>query len=459
MIIKIIIMMSASLQLLSACHPLIIEGPGRHDTRDPASVARQLCSRLRSHWKQHPPQREVVLVTQGDPIEETGIAAITRHVASELGISRCLVALDTSIDPTHKKLADMEAVSMELWYSQLAEIVSNGKGPGLEQLTSGIDEALAEKNRRAAENGRPPLAPYYRDYALLQEVTKAACKRLCGGAITVTHTISLSQVRPTSVTSFYRVGLALGMVAEQDMVAAFSEDNGGDEGAILSLQAAVVDVSLEENVTALEPGSNGVANPEAGGGSVALSDPVRIEVRLEELLQSTSGAKPATAAEKDAAARIAEGQAQWLLTFWTGSQQRKHPEVKFALEGRSCLTVTSSGVGSNEAAAFETEWRKAIVTALKKVEVEDLGPMDSAALWESIPEEDSSGRGRQDLIRVEKELSVKVVFCAPPCKHVLLVGAKAKLSKKCFVLRNLLSHYHWRLSGRDVAFEVMTAKS
>ena len=80
-----IIMMSASLQLLSACHPLIIEGPGRHDTRDPASVARQLCSRLRSHWKQHPPQREVVLVTQGDPIEETGIAAITRHVASELG--------------------------------------------------------------------------------------------------------------------------------------------------------------------------------------------------------------------------------------------------------------------------------------------------------------------------------------------------------------------------------------
>ena len=34
----------------------------------------------------------------------------------------------------------------------------------------------------------------------------------------------------------------------------------------------------------------------------------------------------------------------------------------------------------------------------------------------------------------------------------------AKLQKKTFVLRNLLSHYHWRLSGRDVAFEQMVAK-
>ena len=60
--------------------------------------------------------------------------------------------------------------------------------------------------------------------------------------------------------------------------------------------------------------------------------------------------------------------------------------------------------------------------------------------------------------KIEKELSVKVVFCAAPDPHVLLVGAKAKLAKKCFVLRNLLSHYHGRLSGRDVAFEAMTEK-
>jgi hypothetical protein len=90
------------------------------------------------------------------------------------------------------------------------------------------------------------------------------------------------------------------------------------------------------------------------------------------------------------------------------------------------------------------------------VEVEDLGPMHAQALLSSIPQVDASGRGMHDLRQVEKELSVKVVFCSDG--HVLLVGAKQKLTKKCFVLRNLLSHYHWRLSGRDVAFEAMTAR-
>ena len=28
-----------------------------------------------------------------------------------------------------------------------------------------------------------------------------------------------------------------------------------------------------------------------------------------------------------------------------------------------------------------------------------------------------------------------------------------QLSKKCVTLKTLLSHYHWRLSGRDVAME------
>ena len=66
------------------------------------------------------------------------------------------------------------------------------------------------------------------------------------------------------------------------------------------------------------------------------------------------------------------------------------------------------------------------------------------------------GRGRRDLAAIEKDLSVKVVFCEN--RHVLLVGAKAKLQKKCLSLRILLSHYHWRLSGRDVSFESMTAR-
>ena len=68
--------------------------------------------------------------------------------------------------------------------------------------------------------------------------------------------------------------------------------------------------------------------------------------------------------------------------------------------------------------------------------MEDLGAMDAARLWESIPEEDGAGRGRNDLADIEKELSVKICFCDDA--HVLLVGAKAKLQKKAFVLRNLL---------------------
>ena len=109
------------------------------------------------------------------------------------------------------------------------------------------------------------------------------------------------------------------------------------------------------------------------------------------------------------------------------------------------------------AAQYEAHWSKQIAAAVKKVDVENLGPMNAAELWEAIPEDDSAGRGRQDLAAMEKELGVKVCFCDNG--NVLLVGAKAKLQKKCFVLRNLLSHYHWRLSGRDVAFETMTSRS
>ena len=63
--------------------------------------------------------------------------------------------------------------------------------------------------------------------------------------------------------------------------------------------------------------------------------------------------------------------------------------------------------------------------------------------------------GARRILPLEKDLSLKVVFCVDG--HVLLVGAKAKLQKGLH-LRNLLSHYHWRLSGRDVAFEMMPQK-
>ena len=57
-----------------------------------------------------------------------------------------------------------------------------------------------------------------------------------------------------------------------------------------------------------------------------------------------------------------------------------------------------------------------------------------------------------DLYDLEKKLSVRVIF-DDDTKHVVLVGEKKKLEKKVFVIRNMLSHFHWRLSGSDIAFQ------
>ena len=174
-----------------------------------------------------------------------------------------------------------------------------------------------------------------------------------------------------------------------------------------------------------------------------------------ELSEARGASLPIEAAA--AAALVAEGEAQWLVAHWFGSQQRKHG-VRFGLEGPSRVRVEGPPTSPEQSAAeYEAHWSKQIAAAVKKVDVENLGPMNAAELWEAIPEEDSAGRGRRDLAAMEKELAVKVCFCDNG--NVLLVGAKAKLQKKCFMLRNLLSHYHWRLSGRDVAFETMTARS
>ena len=172
-------------------------------------------------------------------------------------------------------------------------------------------------------------------------------------------------------------------------------------------------------------------------------------------LSEARGEAAATEAARLAAATAAEGHAQWLHAFWFAPQQRKHG-AQLERVGRSGVRVTAPAAGPEEdSAGFGERWRKLLREALKKVEVEDLGAMDATRLWEAIPEEDGAGRGRRDLAAMEKELSVKAAFCAN--EHVVLVGAKPKLAKKCFAMRNLLSHYHWRLSGRDVAFEAMTA--
>ena len=157
----------------------------------------------------------MILVTQGDPLEERGISAITRHVANELDVPRAMVFLDPDIADYHKPNADHHGVILEMPYSAFAKVLENERLGGMGPLEQAVDSALTEKNQQREIEGKEALQSYYRNFALLQEVTKAACNVICG-ALTVAHTSA--EISPYSVTSFYKVGVALGLIgAEQIM--------------------------------------------------------------------------------------------------------------------------------------------------------------------------------------------------------------------------------------------------
>ena len=197
------------IESLAQYHPLIIEGMGGYDPRDPEPIARQIVSRLRDRWQVQPLAKPVILVTQGDPLEERGISAITRHVADELDVSRAMVFLDPDIADYHKPNADHYRVMLEIRYPALTKVLEYGRPRAMSDLEQAIDSALAEKNQQRERQGKGALQSYYRDFALLQEVTKAACNMICGD-LTVAHTSA--DISPFSVTSFYQIGLSLGLV-------------------------------------------------------------------------------------------------------------------------------------------------------------------------------------------------------------------------------------------------------
>lgn len=147
--------------------------------------------------------------------------------------------------------------------------------------------------------------------------------------------------------------------------------------------------------------------------------------------------------KKKLALRQAQALLTWVETFTIPSLHRKS---KFEVH------VTNPEPGKLVVEGDEAQlWQKSIHSALKKVICEDLGNMDAEELLPTIPESDPEGRGIQDIMAMEKKFSVKVVF-DNQTGHIFLVGDSKKLEKKCFVLRNMLSHYHWRHSGRDVSF-------
>ena len=195
--------------VLAQYHPLIIEGMGGYDPRDPEPIARQITFQLRERWQAQPPTKPVMLLTQGDPIEERGISAITRHLADELGVPRAMVFLDPDIADYHKPNADHQGVILEISYSALVSLLEGEHAGVISTLEQAIDTALAEKDQQRETEGKAPLQSYYRDFAMLQEVTKAACNVICGD-LTVAHTSA--DISPFSVTSFYELGLAMGLI-------------------------------------------------------------------------------------------------------------------------------------------------------------------------------------------------------------------------------------------------------
>ena len=217
------------LSTLSRYHPVVIEGMGYYDPRDPSLVAQQIHRQLSNHWKDDdppnpslssspsPPQKPKLVVIQGDPLNDndSGISAITPRVAKLLGVPRGLVCLDPDIFAEHAPNADRADVIWEARYSEMAQFLEDNRAGTIEELTRTIDSYLERKNQRRQELGKAPLKAYFRNFALLQEVTKAACRQICGD-ITVVHTADT--ISEFSVTSFYEAGLELGLVDEKQMV-------------------------------------------------------------------------------------------------------------------------------------------------------------------------------------------------------------------------------------------------
>lgn len=201
--------------VLAGYHPLIIEGMGGYDPRDPEPIARQIASQLRERWQVKLPTKPVMLLTQGDPIEERGISAITRSVAAALELPRAMVFLDPAIADYHKPNADHRGVILEIPYSALRSLLERERAGVMSTLEQAIDAALAEKDQQRETEGKAPLQSYYLDFALLQEVTKAACNAICGD-LTVAHTSA--EISPFSVTSLYQVGLSLGLINVDQIV-------------------------------------------------------------------------------------------------------------------------------------------------------------------------------------------------------------------------------------------------
>ena len=109
----------------------------------------------------------------------------------------------------------MKSEIFQYFFCMVLDQLENSLPGSRSRIEAAVDEQLKLKNDHRMAKGNLPLNDYFRDFALLQEVTKAACSRLCEG-ITIAHTSKGISV--FSVTSFFTVGLELGLVDSGNMV-------------------------------------------------------------------------------------------------------------------------------------------------------------------------------------------------------------------------------------------------
>ena len=197
-------------------HPLFVEGMSGYDPRDPEPVAAEVVRVLREHWGTRPPSKPVLLMIQGDPLTERGISAITPRVAEALGVERGLIVLDEEFADYHSPNADRENVVREVLFSEVMTWLESYSPGTLLQVESAIAALIRAKNYDRTALGKPPLADYFPTFARLQEVSKIALHSLCG-EMTLVHTSA--ELVPSSVSSFYTVGIDLGLINPSDIVA------------------------------------------------------------------------------------------------------------------------------------------------------------------------------------------------------------------------------------------------
>ena len=183
---------------------------------------------------------------------------------------------------------------------------------------------------------------------------------------------------------------------------------------------------------------------------------------------------------------VAAALLEWWISYQSTSLIRKTSAVVQIIGTKSndsvlvlqVLVAKDNDADDEERTATTTKIEDTIRASVKKIEVEDLGAMNAAELvvsmritttvsckdnnshhhhhsstnGNSTPKKQQQPQPQQpgihDLHTLEQQLRVKVVFNTTN-GHVYLVGDAKKLAKKVYPIRNILRHYHWRLSGQE----------